>query len=104
MFTRLKISGMFNPTSELAGAQPSGDISVSGGPPTQDIGASGMDAGVVSAGDAPMQQGNPGLPAPPPTQAVPPGSGSPQGFGRLSVRQACDAIEARSRRIVTRGL
>jgi hypothetical protein len=77
MFRRIAINGI-NPTSELSGIQSNDDISVSG-----------SDAGVVNAGDMPIEAANPPLPAP--TQ--------PQGFGRLSVEQACAEIEPRAKRI-----
>jgi hypothetical protein len=86
MFKKLAIGPGIQPSTELTGNQPSNDISVSG-----------ADAGVVSAGDMPPEQMNPPLPAPTPP-ATPPGS-SPQGFGRLSVKQACEEIEVRARRV-----
>jgi hypothetical protein len=91
MFRRLLI-GALGPTSELSGIQSNEDFSVSGG-----------DAGVVNAADMPASSMNPPLPE----QALAPGgapSASPQSFSRLSVEEACAAIETRARRIVLRGL
>jgi hypothetical protein len=83
MFRKLAIGPGIQPSTELTGIQSSNDISISG--------EESVPGDVVQAADP--QTMNPPVP---PTQ-------TPQGFGRLSVKQACKAIEDRARRIVVRG-
>jgi len=80
MFKILKVSGL-GPMSELSGAQPGADISISGADTGNPVGA------------MPAAQMDPRTPVPePPPQTDP-------GFGRLSVQQACTAIDERAKRL-----
>jgi hypothetical protein len=85
MFTRLKIAGLtapqvagLSPFSEITGVQPQPDTGVSGQQP-----ATGEIVGATP-------ESNMAPPAPPTPDP---------GIGRFSIKQACDEIERRARRI-----